>query len=215
MPKNPPPAPAPPPEETRTKRLDVVALDLSCELSDDDRNAKARELVSELAARDRTLERHAEVKTTHKAELTAHKSRIDKLQAQASTGFETRPVTCDVVADYEDGVVRTIRRDTGATVKTRPLEPHERQGTLVHDDPGNANAEAFASGQIAGREGRDDNPYPEGSPQAAEWDRGRRSVTPETSAPAPASSDDDADDDAAPAPLAKAPGPKAAPKAPE
>jgi len=210
MSKKPTAAPSDVPDaRPTTKRLDVVAIDLSCALSDDERNARSRALVQEMGRKNRTLDRHKELKIRMKSEVGEHDSQIDLLQAQASTGFETRPVSCDVVADFERGVAETIRRDTGEIVKSRPLETSERQGKLVDADPDQALAEAFTNGQIAGREGRSDNPYPESSEQAAEWDRGFRSVTPDPKSkaakPPKAAPLAVASDDAPVAPTSKAP----------
>jgi len=186
--------PAPPPADDaddaadfgpNTKRIEVVALELSCDLSDAEAAERATELVDELGRRARTVEVHKERKATMRAELSDHDTKIERLRAQASTKSETRAVPCDVVFFFDDGVAKTIRRDTGKIVKTRPLESHERQTTAFDDDPGEGLAQAFEAGQIAGREGKDDNPYPEGTPLAAEWDRGRRSVSSASKAPKP------------------------------
>lgn len=206
--KHPTSAPIDTPEDTpsSTKRIGVIALDLSCPLAGNDRDARARELVQELDKRAHTESRHKEQKARMKQEIGEHDGRIELLRVQVSTGFETRPVTCDVIADFALDVAVTVRRDTGETIKTRPLEPSERQVKLVDTDPEQAGAEAFAAGQIAGRSGSDDNPYPDGSSQAAEWARGFRTVTPSTPDGAPPDDepegvDDDEDgDDETPAP---------------
>lgn len=168
-----------------TKKVEVVALSLSCALDDEQRDQKYRAALAEMDLRDQTLERHAETKATMKGELVVHNTEIKKLRTQATTGFETRPVTCDVVFDFDRGLAVTIRRDTGEEVKTRTLQAHERQTSIVEDDPDEGLAAAFTAGQAAGRDGSTDNPYPDGA-MGAEWDRGRRSVSSAAPAPKPA-----------------------------
>jgi hypothetical protein len=111
--------------------LKTRSLNLSCKLTEDERNARARQVVAEMEQRAETMERHKETKATMKAEIAAHDTIIGKLQTQASTGYETRLVACDDIADYETGVVRTVRRDTGEIAETRRLQETERQGSLV------------------------------------------------------------------------------------
>lgn len=120
-------------EPENTKRLRTDARNLSCELTEDERNERARTLVDELGAKHKTEQRHKEQKVAMKAELTEHDSKIDRLRAAVATGNETRLVTVDDVADYERGVVDTIRRDTGAVVRSRPLKEDERQTTMLDE----------------------------------------------------------------------------------
>lgn len=158
-----------------TKRLKTTALHLSCKLTEDERNARARDLVAELEAKHETEQRHKETKASQKVEIGEHDGRISKLSAAARTGFETQLVTCDEVAHYDAGVVVTVRRDTGEEVATRKLAESERQVAAFEEGDGDEEAlvAAFEAGQ-ASESGA--NPYPEGTTKAAEFDRGYRSA---------------------------------------
>jgi hypothetical protein len=71
-----------------------------------------------------------DIKDGLKAKRSALEMRISLLANTIRAGLEYRPIPVRVEADFEDGVVREIREDTGATVSTRPVTEQDRQSTL-------------------------------------------------------------------------------------
>ena len=120
---------------------------LKCKLSDDE----VRELGIQ-SARLGSLIRQEEADLT--AVKSQFKARIDKFTAERSetdakinAGWEFRTVECEVIKDYSNTTIRTVRQDTGELVRERTMTIEERQQSLIPQDagdPGDALGESTA-----------------------------------------------------------------------
>lgn len=101
--------------------------DLSCDLT----SAEVLERGRRMAQVDGEIDAHTSHETNVKADLKATRARLEaersKLAASVRSGTELRPVEVEHLADFEAGVVREIRIDTGRTVRDRVLLATERQ----------------------------------------------------------------------------------------
>jgi hypothetical protein len=116
-----------------TKALEIIGKhveDLSVKLSDEE----VMERGNRLANIEGEIERHTSHETNVKADLKATRSRLEaergRIAQQVRSRSELRPIEVEIVADFKAGLVRDIRVDTCATVRTRALSEAERQGAL-------------------------------------------------------------------------------------
>lgn len=91
-----------------------------------------------LAAKTQTLDR---VRDDKKAAAAQFKSQEDQIQAEIndaakkySNGFDMRDIECEVVMDYENGIVRYYRTDNGLMAQERKMTNGERQQRLDEVD---------------------------------------------------------------------------------
>lgn len=100
---------------------------LRCDLTPEEFNDFAGKLA---AAVDTAVQTEDEAKAA-KADL---KARSDKAAAEVGrlgnivrNKYEMRKVTCETHWDFTDGMVKTVRTDTGAIIDSRKMLPHERE----------------------------------------------------------------------------------------
>lgn len=103
---------------------------LPCQLSQTELLAKG----DEVSKTDAKLSELRVKKKTTTDELTSEikglEGAMKQMHQQIRTRSETREVRCEDIADFKNGIVRTIRTDTGKIVETRALLSHERQPGL-------------------------------------------------------------------------------------
>jgi hypothetical protein len=68
-----------------------------------------------------------------KAQISTEESEIGRLARIVDTGVEYRDVEVNDVPDYEAGMVRIVRLDTGEAFRSRPMLDEERQQELPMD----------------------------------------------------------------------------------
>ena len=119
-------------------RTHVQVLD--CEMKKKEREALLEDLLQqqqELSAIDD--ERVAALAPLKERSQKA-KERIVDIVDSLTRGTTKHSVTCDMWPDWQAGVMRTVRLDTGAALEERPLTFDERKGRLFElqgDDQGN------------------------------------------------------------------------------
>lgn len=107
---------------------------LVCHLTPDevtdraDRAARLQHDADEIAA-----ELASETKT-YKGRISRATTEQHRLLEEVRTRQGYRPVECERQPDFTEGVLRTVRLDTGEIVRTRALTPEERQKKLFVDD---------------------------------------------------------------------------------
>lgn len=91
--------------------------------------------------------KHKEEDEAAKARVKCLKTDADALEAKVwhlrgivKTGKELQPVECRWSIDQETGVAKLVRQDTGEVVRTRALDPSERQTKLFALDGGRGKA---------------------------------------------------------------------------
>ncbi|HYE92649.1 MAG TPA: hypothetical protein VEA38_16585 [Terriglobales bacterium] len=116
-------------------KLGVRTDHLDCELTDEEKLAKAQELgrvTNDIAAE---VDRQKAIKQQLAARLGELHARQSALAITVTRGVELRPVEVVTLANYEGGVAHEVRTDSSRVIKTRPLEDHERQQQLIEDVP--------------------------------------------------------------------------------
>lgn len=85
----------------------------------------------------RLTQEEAEIEDEKKSVSSSFKDRLDRckferavLARKVNSGEEVRQVPCTVLKDYEDGVARLTRDDTGLTVETWKLSASDMQEAL-------------------------------------------------------------------------------------
>lgn len=117
-------------EATAPKRF---SESLICQLTADevaeraDRAARLQHDHDELAAE------MASAAKGYKAKLVRIEDEQRRLLDEVRTRQGYRPVECERQPDYEAGLLRTVRLDTGEIVRQRQLTPEERQTLLFID----------------------------------------------------------------------------------
>ena len=103
---------------------------LECVLTPAEWQQRAEEMALTLAKMDEAELEIAAAKSAHKSKMDDYKSRLAALGVQVRTRKESRLVTCEVVADWKQGTIETVRLDTGEVVRSRDMTPKERQVDL-------------------------------------------------------------------------------------
>lgn len=111
-------------QPTQTKRT------LRVNLTDRERLDFGRRLALEQQSLAETEDRKVEVAAAIKAEIEAHKSRINALSKTLNNGYDYRDVDCRLLLDFALNLVTVIRDDTCEVVEERPMTADERQREL-------------------------------------------------------------------------------------
>ena len=140
--------------------VEKTTTSLKCLFTDAERLEKGFEIAekqAKLAELDGDLK---SIKTQLGAQMVEAQARIDSLCNQIRTGYEFRQIECRIEYDWESETKRTIRNDTGETVRTDPISDDERQTKLELDGVDESNTEE--PGQDSdGETGDDEQPVEE------------------------------------------------------
>ena len=96
-----------------------VMRELTCELDDRTRLEYGMKLVKELDSISKA-----------KAAIKFHQKEAERLVSVLSEGFEIRPVECQEIPYYAEGVMHLCRLDTYETLSVREMTDEERNGNL-------------------------------------------------------------------------------------
>lgn len=117
----------------RFKTLDKTTRRLPVPLTDDEWRHRA----ARLAQVEDEVSNEEEYQKQVKTDLKARRARLEAERSQLALCVrqktEIRDVGIEFVADYEEGIVREQRIDTGAVLETRPLSTEERQPKLFDE----------------------------------------------------------------------------------
>jgi hypothetical protein len=107
----------------------MPTLPLPVKLTDADRLVISRDQNEAISAEEVATEKKKEVTKEHNRVIKGHRKRIKELSLALISGTIDREVEVEDRADYARGVVETFRLDTKPpeVVKTRPIDPDERQ----------------------------------------------------------------------------------------
>lgn len=114
----------------KTATVRTVIESLPVPLTKEELVAMGDEVVAKLDAIDRIDEELKERRDAAKDQKEEIQERLAHLRDCIRSGTEYRSVRCYEVARYDAGVAEVVREDTQAVVRTRMLEPRERQQTL-------------------------------------------------------------------------------------
>lgn len=111
-------------------RGDDLVEKLPCRLTPREKELRADDLAREIKRQDELKKSKAEAARVFADTLKDVDARIADLSEQVRTGVERRDVELAERPDYARGVVEVFRMDTGETIRTRSIEPAERQQAL-------------------------------------------------------------------------------------
>jgi hypothetical protein len=125
----------PAPSQAGREVIQVLVEDLPVELS----KRELRELGGQLAAQTEEMEKHQSHAKDAKAELKSTEmsiaAQIKTLSLRIRSGTKVVPIQVHAEADFDEGVVRYLRSDTGEQIRTRPLAAEERQRHIPGTEP--------------------------------------------------------------------------------
>lgn len=108
---------------------------LRVKLTKDEIVTRAEALARHMAESVRIEDDFAAARKAH-AETMKERERHEHARAQdIALGSEEREVTCIEVPRFSDRLVDIVRRDTREVVRTRAMQPDERQADLFADEP--------------------------------------------------------------------------------
>lgn len=141
--------PASIPVKAGNRVLKSIQEELPVDLTD----IELRQAGSELGKLVEELENWSAHETQVKAELKARKegikASIKAMSIRLNHRVRTALIEVFQVADFDQGIVRYFRVDSGGEVRTRPLEDKERQQSMPLDEAlAEANAEPFEEESI-------------------------------------------------------------------
>lgn len=116
----------------------IFTENLKCILTDEEKQNLGSVMAEAVA---RINEAEAELKsfqTQIKSRIAADEATMITCSEKIRTGHEFRRVDCREEKDYKAGKVRVYRLDTFDIVKSRDMEPEERQKDLPIDDEATA-----------------------------------------------------------------------------
>ena len=117
-------------EDTEDRILERSTEDLPVRLTIEELAERGTTIGRRMESRDLEEARFDEVKERHKATLKHLDAEIGRLGRTLHTGIEYREVATVTVMNWTGECVETIREDTGAVVRSRPLLPEEKQHEL-------------------------------------------------------------------------------------
>lgn len=100
---------------------------LRCQLTSEERYERVDQLSFEISEIERLEAEKSSVAQEYAAKIKERQSRVRTLNGIVRSRAEERTVSITIEYRYDDGVVATIRDDTGETVEARPLTNAERQ----------------------------------------------------------------------------------------
>lgn len=115
------------------KLLPLQTKMLSCQLTDDEVRQYGLNLAVVLEDIGNEIARQASFKQELKAALSALESQAAALSSKIRRGEELRDVDVQPEYDFDAGMYRETRTDTGAVIKERALTEQERQERLDLD----------------------------------------------------------------------------------
>lgn len=108
---------------------------LPCKLTPNELLLKGKELAE-------TFKKVDSLEAEKKADASAFKDKIESYEAkgrelarEVSTGQEYRPIECFEEARYSTNMVDLVRSDSHEVVRSRPMDPSEKQPGLNFDRP--------------------------------------------------------------------------------
>lgn len=128
-----PPAPKKPKVPKNAPREKETVLELDVPLLHDELEglwARQDELDFEIEALDIELDR---TKKAINGEISAKANEIAQIKRQRRSGSKKAMVECVIKYDWPKNQKATVRKDTGETIETKPIEWHERQEALDLD----------------------------------------------------------------------------------
>lgn len=119
--------------------MKIKIVHMPVQLTDAELRAKGKQQAETMVEYGEIEAERKALTATFAAKMKERRKILDKLAVEVRTGFEVRPVECELVPRWGDHTVITVRRDTGEHVDTRPMSPGERQLELrtfeAEDDP--------------------------------------------------------------------------------
>lgn len=104
--------------------------DLPCKLTAHEKLLKSEQLSHKLADVEKLEEAKKAATSRYADQIKARVLEVKLLATEVRTGEEFRPIECTEMPRYSDMMVDIVRVDTGATVRSRPMQPSERQEEL-------------------------------------------------------------------------------------
>lgn len=119
------------PEWGNADVLGTAVKDLHVSLTEGEVSKRGQSLAVQLGTVAKMEAAHKEalkvLKAAHKKEMGEATARLYALGTAVNERREPRPVTVVYLADFGKGIHMTLREDSSEIIKTRALEPHERQ----------------------------------------------------------------------------------------
>jgi hypothetical protein len=109
------------------KTLSTSEEMLSCTLTDEEFNMRAKSLARTCGDIAAESERAEKIKTELKAHMASLVSERERLALIVDRRSEIRGVIVEEQADFKVGIAEKFRKDTGEKINERPLATHERQ----------------------------------------------------------------------------------------
>jgi hypothetical protein len=114
-------------------KVDRVVQNLTCDLTQEEWESRAKELSQAHRQTEATKERKKSVTAELNAELKVAEANETRLANIVATRTEQRDVTVEIEYNYANTTVTKRRTDTSETIGKREMTTDERQGTMFHD----------------------------------------------------------------------------------
>lgn len=119
--------------QTRHFIEEGIAL-LDCKLTDSEKIKFGEEAANARGESEKETENFEALKQTYKGRIGGLEATVNRLLRCVRSGFESRDTKIERYADYNKGVMITVRLDTGEETNERPLTPFEMQGRFQFDE---------------------------------------------------------------------------------
>lgn len=113
--------------------LKTYTRELSCTLTEDEWNDRAKALAAAVQEIAREEDRHTTLKSQMKSSLQALEAKRNRLASVVASSTEYREVTVELIASFPTNAAIEIRTDTGEEISRRFLVDSERQQALPID----------------------------------------------------------------------------------
>lgn len=114
--------------------MEKLIRELSCVLTEDERNLRGAELAAAITDSDKLEAEKKTFGTQWEERKEEVDGRIHRLASARNTGSEKRHVECSQHPNHATKMVDVYRDDTGEKLFSRGMEPNELQRGMFQDD---------------------------------------------------------------------------------
>jgi hypothetical protein len=108
-------------------KKEFISMTLKVVLTDDEKKDLASILSENIIKKTHIKNEEDSVKASFKDRYASVELEVGRCARLINDGYDMRSVECEVIKDFNASIIRTIRTDTGETVKTKPMTGEERQ----------------------------------------------------------------------------------------
>lgn len=110
--------------------MEIRKENLKCILTEEELREVGRRMARSVQEKKEAEDALKNVKKQYEQVITGADAQINLCASKIQSGYEFREVECEVLRNYESGIIFVVRCDTGEQESSRPMTKEERQMRL-------------------------------------------------------------------------------------